>query len=282
MTDLITEHDLRALNSLTKYPSIPTYHALDPKNGGLLEECISFAGPGGSDGVIATEKVDGTNSRIILLPDGRYVLGSREELLYARGDLIGNPALGIVEQLKPIAEALTGSVHNFADNAVRVLYLELYGGKVGGAAKQYTTDPAVFGWRLFDVASVGNLAERLTWPAQQISAWRDGGGQSFLGEDGLVQAASAAGVELTPRLLDEFYADAMPTTVEGMHAMLADVLPKTRVGLDVQAAGRPEGIVFRSPDRRVIAKARFQDYERTLKRRAGKPLVGPGSIDGGK
>jgi hypothetical protein len=26
--------DLRALNSLTKYPSIPTYHALDPRNGG--------------------------------------------------------------------------------------------------------------------------------------------------------------------------------------------------------------------------------------------------------
>lgn len=269
MTALITTKDLRALNSLTKYPSIPTYHALDPKNGGLLEECVSFAGPGGSDGVIATEKVDGTNARIILLPDGTYLLGSREELLYAQGDLIGNPALGIVEQLKPVADALTGTLAHSGDNALRVLYLELYGGKVGGAAKQYTTDPARFGRRLFDAAYVGLLDERLAWPAQQISAWRDGGGQAFRNEAQLTSAAQVAGVELAPRLLDEFYADALPTTVEGMHAMLLDVLPKTGVALDEGAGGRPEGIVFRSPDRRVIAKARFQDYERTLKRRGG-------------
>jgi hypothetical protein len=29
--------NLRALNSLTKYPSIPTYHELDPCNGSLLD-----------------------------------------------------------------------------------------------------------------------------------------------------------------------------------------------------------------------------------------------------
>ncbi len=31
-----------------------------------------------------------------MLPDASYLLGSREELLCAQGDLIGNPALGIV------------------------------------------------------------------------------------------------------------------------------------------------------------------------------------------
>lgn len=59
--------DLRAVNSLTKYPSIPTYHALDPGNGGLLDDAIPFMGR-----VIGTEKVDGTNARIILLQDGNY------------------------------------------------------------------------------------------------------------------------------------------------------------------------------------------------------------------
>jgi hypothetical protein len=54
------------------------------------EEATAFAGT-----VIATEKVDGTNSRVICLPDGCSLLGSREELLYGKGDLIGNPALGI-------------------------------------------------------------------------------------------------------------------------------------------------------------------------------------------
>ena len=70
--------DLSKINSLTKYPSIPTYHKLDPKNGSLLEEALNFQGT-----LIATEKVDGTNARIICLPDGNYLLGSREELLYA-------------------------------------------------------------------------------------------------------------------------------------------------------------------------------------------------------
>ena len=122
--------DLKALNSLTKYPSIPTYHHLDPRNGGLTEEAVPFAGQ-----VIGSEKVDGTNSRIIMLPGGGYLLGSREELLYARGDLIGNPALGIVEHLKPVAERLTPPA---GDDPITVYYLETYGGKIGGQAKNYS------------------------------------------------------------------------------------------------------------------------------------------------
>jgi hypothetical protein len=61
----VREVDSSALNSLTKYPSIPTYHTLDAGNGGLLETSIDFEGR-----VIGTEKVHGTNSRIISLPGG--------------------------------------------------------------------------------------------------------------------------------------------------------------------------------------------------------------------
>lgn len=47
--------DLSALNSATKYPSIQTYHELDPKNGRLIDgSCQQFAGP-----VILTEKNPG-------------------------------------------------------------------------------------------------------------------------------------------------------------------------------------------------------------------------------
>lgn len=252
--------NLRALNSMTKYPSIPTYHALDPKNGGLLEEPVTFPAE-----VIATEKVDGTNARIVFLPDGNYLLGSREELLYARGDLIGNPALGIVEQLKPVAEAL-GQVVPWSRH-LSVYFLELYGGKVGGAARQYVKDPTVFGWRLFDVATVPDFTEMLPWPSERISGWRDAAGQTWATEDDLTALATLTNLELTPRLLDEFYGDAMPATVAGMAEMLADISPHTRVRLD-DGEGRSEGVVFRTADRSVIAKARFQDYERTLKRRA--------------
>jgi hypothetical protein len=43
-------------------------------------------------------------------------------------------------------------------------------------------------------------------------------------------------------------------------------LPESRSRLDAQAGGKPEGIVLRAPGRAVIAKARFDDYTRTLKR----------------
>ena len=56
------DFDLRKLNSATKYPSIPTYHALGER-GMLLDEHASFDG----QSILATEKVDGTNSRTIRL-----------------------------------------------------------------------------------------------------------------------------------------------------------------------------------------------------------------------
>jgi hypothetical protein len=243
--------DLTALNSLTKYPSIPTYHALDPGNGSLTEHPVPFTGA-----VIGTEKVDGTNSRVIVLPDGSYLLGSREELLYAQGDLIGNPALGIVQNLRPLAESLAGP----RGDAIRVFYFELYGGKIGGQAKQYSARGAT-GWRLFDVAVIDDLGERLTWTPQRIAAWREGGGQRYLGEDAL----RATGLDLTPRL---FTVDAagLPATIEGVHAFLEERLPRTLVALDDSAQGAAEGVVLRAADRSVIAKARFQDYTRTLRR----------------
>ncbi|WP_212992857.1 RNA ligase family protein [Actinoplanes auranticolor] len=249
--------DLRALNSLTKYPSIPTYHLLDARNGGLQDEAVVFSGP-----VVGTEKVDGTNARMILTPGGGWLLGSREELLHAKGDLIGNPSQGIVAALKPVVEALAP----VAGDEIRVIYVELYGGKVGAAAKQYTTDPTRYGWRCFDVLVLRDPAEQLGWPAERIAAWRDGGGQTFLAEQELAGAARDAGLELTPRLFTVDAAE-LPTDLDKTSAWLAAQLPESRVRLDAGAPGGAEGIVLRSNDRGVIAKARFQDYARTLKRR---------------
>ncbi|MDP9815098.1 RNA ligase family protein [Spirilliplanes yamanashiensis] len=245
--------DLAALNSLTKYPSIPTYHALDPRTGGLLDETVAFTGP-----VVLTEKVDGTNARIVQLPGGDWLIGSREELLHARGDLIHNPSQGIVDALRPVAEALPPAA------ALRVWFLELYGGKIGGAARQYTADPARFGWRLFDAFETATPA--LDRTPQQISAWRDAGGQPYLPEDALTALGADAGLTLTPRLATMDAAD-LPTSVDKTRALLGDLLPATRVALGGAPAGRSEGVVLRTPDRSVIAKARFADYDRTLKRR---------------
>ncbi|NUT04037.1 MAG: hypothetical protein HOV76_11200 [Hamadaea sp.] len=242
---------------MTKYPSIPTYHSLDPRNGRLLDEAVRFASV-----VVGTEKVDGTNSRIILLPDGTYLLGSREELLYAQGDLIGNPALGIVDALRPIADNLPA----VEDDHIVVYYLEVYGGKVTAASKQYTGGKRI-GYRLFDVAVIGDYQEMSGWDSQRVAAWRDAGGQQFLGETTLRRTAEDTGLDLTPRLF-EIDATELPTDIAETKAFLDKWMPTTLAALDDDAAGRPEGIVLRSPDRAAIAKARFQDYERTLKGRS--------------
>jgi hypothetical protein len=248
--------DLSKLNSLTKYPSIPTYHALDPATGNLREETVTFTGT-----VIGTEKVDGTNARIISLPGGPYLLGSREELLYAQGDLIGNPASGIVAELRPVADRLTAA----DGDVIRVHYLEVYGGKVTAASKHYTGSQQM-GHRLFDVAVLADYEARLQRPAAELSAWREAGGQTFLAEAELAATADRDGLALTPRV---FAVDAgeLPTALDKTRQFLADRLPRTGSALDDGALGQPEGIVLRTTDRATIAKARFQDYDRTLRRR---------------
>ena len=247
--------NLRAINSMTKYPSIPTYHALDPANGSLTDEVVEFSGP-----VFLTEKVDGTNGRIVSLPDGSYLIGSREHLLYAKGDLIGDPALGIVDALKPIAERLP------APNGDRIVvrFFEVYGGKVTAASKHYTRSKQVSA-RLFDIAVISNYAEMLGWPSEQVASWRDNGGQMFLSEYDLIVVAAQYGLDTVPRL-DKVDGGGLPTSIVNMRNFLADYLPHTMVALDGEP-GHGEGIVLRDDQRRVIAKARFQDYDRTLKRR---------------
>ncbi|WGV24209.1 RNA ligase family protein [Halotia branconii] len=244
--------DLNKLNSMTKYPSIPTYHALGDK-GRLLDEFVRFNGE-----ITLTEKVDGTNSRIIMLPDGNYILGSREELLFAKGDLIGNPALGIVNALRSVADLLPQSEHN-----IIVVYLELYGGKVTAASKQYTAKQNV-SWRLFDVAVITDIVTLFTKSVQQLAAWRDNGGQTFLDEDQLKKASIEFGFELTPRLAT---VEALPISIEETYEFLQQMLPTTKVALDEGAGGRAEGIVARTYERSAIAKIRFEDYERHTKRR---------------
>jgi RNA ligase len=247
--------DLAKLNSLTKYPSILTYHTLDPKNGGLVEEAAAFAGT-----VIATEKVDGTNSRVICLPDGCYLLGSREELLYGKGDLIGNPALGIVDALKATADSLCDGRAE-----ITVYYFEVFGGKVTANSKQYTGEQRV-SFRLFDVVALREYDALLSQPGAQIAQWRENGGQPFADEATLERVAAKYGLTLTPRLF-AINGDELPRGIPETLAFLRTRLPESQCRLDDAGGGKPEGIVLRSPDRSTIAKARFEDYERTLKRK---------------
>ena len=251
--------DFDKINSATKYPSIETYHAIDPRNGKLDDgERVQFEGE-----VIATEKVDGANGRIIFMPDGDWFIGSREELLYARGDRIGNPALSIVSVLKPVAVRLKH--RNRADiittPGIDVFFMEVYGQKVSSGSKNYTKSGLIH-YRMFDVAWVPMIV--LKMPRESISSWREHGGQTWMDESHLQWESGSNEIDLVPRLGTIKAAD-LPESLEGMLALLHSVTGGvTRVALDDTANGVPEGVVLRTPDRSVIAKARFQDYNRTL------------------
>jgi hypothetical protein len=253
--------DLDKLNSMTKYPSIPTYHTIDTSNGNLLEEPMVF-----NDTVFGTEKIDGTNARIIVPPGGEYILGSRETLLYARGDLIGDQSFGIVTALKAIAERCRRVLGWGQEGAIITLYGEVYGGKISAASKQYTGERTV-GFRLFDVAYEHCYEDKFTWPRERIASWRDNGGQSFSTIEKMLDIAVSTDTICAPLLFSmEKYS--LPKTIEETHVFLKKHLPYTYSVLDPSATGgHGEGIVIRTRDRSQIAKMRFEDYERTLKRR---------------
>ncbi|MGK3995139.1 RNA ligase family protein [Sorangium sp. So ce1024] len=249
--------DLRKLNSITKYPSIPTYHVMG--DGGRLteERQVTFDGE-----VYLSEKVDGTNSRLIVSPDGDYIIGSREELLHARGDRIWNPSMGIVDAVRPVAERFFSG--EGWTSAVMVLFMETYGGNVGGSAKQYTGSKAV-SVRLFDVIVFdGQLEEMARKSPEEIAAWRESGGQPFVPSAHTEAHTEGLGIEPTPRL-GVVDASEIPASIADTAEWLASKLDRTRCAIDAGAGGAPEGIIARSADRSRIAKLRFKDYRRTLK-----------------
>lgn len=246
--------DLRKLNSLTKYPSIPTFHSLGER-GVLLDECVDF----GDKELVYTEKVDGTNSRMVFMPDGRYLIGSREEWLTASGDLIANPAQGIVEATKLHAERMNRKLEHKEEHAL-VIYAETYGGKATAASKQYTGSRAL-GVRMFDICLVDlNLLDN---PLEKISVWREAGGQEFITEDELMASSQLIDLDLTPRVETN---NPPPTDLQECFEWLKASIPETRVALDEGARGEPEGLVVRTKDRSKIAKIRYEDYSRHFRK----------------
>ena len=67
---------------------------------------------------------------------------------------------------------------------------------------------------------------------------------------------------------------AMPAALPETYAWLRRAMPNgTLAGLD-GTAGKPEGVVIRSPSRDFIAKVRLEDYERTLGRSPAPTAAG--------
>jgi RNA ligase len=259
----IRKIDLSCFNSLTKYPSILTYHELGDK--GILNNSLIKPLPLNTT-LYATEKVDGTNVRIILaktISEELMIIGSREDLLWESKDLIGNPSMGIVDYFRSqkIHTKIWEKIYEFDDifepNEVIVLFGELYGHKIGDKYKQYTHSGKL-NFRLFDAVVFDDIEEKLNWSRQEISNWRESGGQTFLPREKLRVIADHFGFMTVPTLL-EINSNDFPVNLEETYSFLLNY-KNTTVGLDVH--GFSEGLVIRTNDRSYISKLRFEDYER--------------------
>ena len=252
----VERYGWNALNSISKYPSILTYHALAGK-GALAEqlsEGLRFEQP-----VVVTEKIDGTNSRIVFF-NNDYLIGSREELLYAKGDRIGNLAMNIAETLKPLAEKVAPLLPK---DEFYVLYGETYGGVVTAASKQYTSDKT-YAFRFFDLIKMplSAVEDVLGQGASQISSWRDQGGQEFVDNEALNAFAKLHAIPTVPYLL-QMDGSELPTTLKETFEWLGQ-FKNTQAGIN--HTGTAEGVIVRDNARKLIRKIRFEDYERTKKR----------------
>lgn len=253
LKNLVLQHGKQKINSLTKYPSILTLHKFGQKGRLTSEWATDIQG----ETMFATEKIDGTNVRIICLGN-EYLVGSREFILHHNEDLYFDPAQGIVEGLKELKVKIPIDFQQLT-----VIYGELFGGKVSANSKQYGTDK--LGFRVFDMAVFSDLSI-FDQSLEGISRWREREtengiiyGQAFLTKDVL---------ETYSHLFD--IVPTVPFDLGDMsHQSILDNLrqfiPQTNVPLSELAQKKPEGVVLRNNDRSKIVKIRYDDYERTLR-----------------
>lgn len=266
-----TRDILPQLDSLTKYPSIPTYHTMGER--GRLLPAVQVQFPEHST-LFITEKVDGTNARIIVFPDGRFIIGGRDSLLHASGDLIYTPDMHIVETL--VSHSWT---KESVEHSVRVLFVEVYGAEIGKHGQSYTSKNAR-SWRVFDIVDIplSQYAEMMAKTPSQIAAWREAGGQKFHCVNQIYSLFAGRRIETCLGAFPERRSDRkplvpfvgnsykLPTDIaETLEFMKKSVGDTSLASLDDGATAKPEGIVVRTEDRSTIAKLRFEDYHRTLK-----------------
>jgi hypothetical protein len=252
LKDLISKFGKEKINTLTKYPSILTLHQLGEK-GRLKNELTT---PIQGEKMYATEKIDGTNARIICY-GSEYLIGAREFILHHSHDLYFDNAQGIVDGLKELNVKIPQT------DLFTVIYGEFYGGKTSANSKWYGQDRN--GFRVFDIAVYNDLS-MLEMSQNEISKWREREseygiiyGQNFLSRSEMQTQFSD--FELVP--LVEFELGDMSHKV--VLDNLKKFIPTTNVALSENALKKSEGVVLRNESRSKIVKVRFEDYERTLR-----------------
>lgn len=258
LNELIETYGIDKLNTFTKYPSILTYHDLGER-GSLVESLVEGKDFQNIDKCYLTEKIDGTNSRVVIW-NHDYLIGSRENFLYGKGDRIGDPTLNIVNTLKDTANIISDDA---STEFLYVLYGETYGGNITANSKQYTNDKS-YGFRMFDftMMTIDEVETILNKPIENIASWREHDGKRFANVNQIQNYAKLYNFETVP-YINVVNGNTIPTTLKEVFEWLQQ-FAVTKAGIN--NTGHAEGVVVRNFDRSLIRKIRFEDYERTKKR----------------
>ncbi len=254
LKELVEKYGKEKVNTLTKYPSILTLHKME--RGRLMDEITTDIS---GETMFASEKIDGTNVRLIFWGD-EFLVGSRKQILHYSKDVYWDDSMDIVNQFYAL------EIPILKPNQLTVIFGELFGGKITANSKNYGKEK--HDYRVFD-AAVFNDFSILEEPISAISAWRESTinssesealqyGQPFVDIDALNQF----GYALTPRL--EFPLGNLDHSA--VLQALKQFIPTTNVALTDTAKLGTEGVVLRNFDRSKIVKLRFEDYEKALKR----------------
>lgn len=259
----VWECDLRKLNSMTKYPSILTL--LYQNNVGMLEDSLNvFFGK--EEPLYVTEKVDGTNARIILLPDENILFGGRETLLGRYKELLYDPSLSVVPTLTKIVSE-SGLYKCIDTSLIRVIYGEVYGGAIGSSSRNYTDSKEQTGFRIFDISelSLPTFFDLNSVDLSRVSQWRENGGQSWNSVFEISTFTSSFHIETVPSVYN-CLGEHIPTTIEDGMYFLQNSFKQSRAKISQGGLGEAEGVVIRNVDRSKICKMRFEDYTKTIRK----------------
>lgn len=177
-----------------------------------------------------TEKIDGTNIRVGLSPDGRVTFGGRTDKAQIPG-----PLLAYLEETFP-AERVAAA---FTPGAEVVLFGEGYGERIQKGGGDYRPGVA---FRLFDV-----------W----IGGW-------WLNAADLDDVAAKLGIRTAPCVGRAVRFDSFPTTADALREILAESVVAAEEGRGRVAEGiiaRTDPLLLRRDGRRLMWKLKLSDFE---------------------
>lgn len=252
LKNLISKFGKDKINTLTKYPSILTLHKLGER-GRLTTDLTTDIT---NEQMYATEKIDGTNVRIVMYGN-EYLIGSRENILHHNNDLYYDPAQTIVDGFYNL------EIPTVETEKLTIVFGEYFGGKVSSNSKQYGSDHV--GFRVFDIVEFADLS-MLDLSLTELSRWRE-----TETPEGLIYGQPFLSLsERESRFPEYQYVPHIEFKINGYDHVnvlesLRTYIPTTNVALSSTAGLKPEGVILRNANRTKIVKVRYEDYERSIK-----------------